>query len=88
MTFPRVRIIWSSSPYATADIFADLKANRDEPDATKAAAIGAEESGENAAGEAEAIINQTPQEILRSLPGIVSRLLRLCEKVAPGLTSV
>ena len=88
MTFPRVRIIWSSSPYATADIFADLKANRDEPDATKAAAIGAEESGENAAGEAEAIINQTPQEILRSLPGIVSRLLRLCEKVAAGLTRV
>ena len=28
LTFPRVRIIWSSSPYATAEIFKDLKKDR------------------------------------------------------------
>ena len=74
LTFPRLRIIWSSSPYATADIFADLKLNRDEPDATQAAAVGMEEGGDANAGEAEVAINQTPQELLRSLPGIVSCL--------------
>jgi DNA excision repair protein ERCC-4 len=71
LTFPRLRIIWSSSPYATADIYADLKQNRDEPDAAKAAALGAD-AADAAAGEAEAVINQTPQDLLRSLPGIVS----------------
>ncbi|KAK7040936.1 DNA repair protein RAD16 [Paramarasmius palmivorus] len=36
LTFPRLRIIWSSSPYATADIFKDLKKDRSEPDPVKA----------------------------------------------------
>ena len=70
LTFSRLRIIWSSSPYATADIFADLKTNRDEPDAVKAAAVGADE-GDQVAGDSEAAVNQTPQELLRSMPGIV-----------------
>lgn len=30
--FPRLRLIWSRSLHATADIFAQLKANQDEPD--------------------------------------------------------
>lgn len=72
LTFPRLRIIWSSSPYATADIFADLKTNRDEPDAAMAGTIGADEVGDPGSGEREATVNQTPQELLRSLPGIVS----------------
>ncbi|PWZ00136.1 DNA repair protein [Testicularia cyperi] len=41
--FPRLRIIWSSSPYATADIFADLKQTFPEPDASKVALVGLEE---------------------------------------------
>lgn len=74
ITFPKLRIIWSSSAYATADIFAELKQNRDEPDAGQAAAVGAEEGGgAGAEGEAEVAINQTPQELLRSLPGITSK---------------
>lgn len=77
LTFPRLRVIWSSSPYATSDIFADLKMNRDEPDAVKAGSVGADDSTVGAsggllAGEVEATVNQTPQELLRSLPGIVS----------------
>jgi hypothetical protein len=49
-----------------------LKLSRDEPDASQAAAVGMEEGGDANAGEAEVAINQTPQELLRSLPGIVS----------------
>lgn len=72
LTFPRLRIIWSSSPYATSDIFADLKLNRDEPDAAIAGTVGADEVGDVGSGDREATVNQTPQELLRSLPGIVS----------------
>lgn len=39
--FPRLRIIWSRSLHATADMFRALKANQDEPDPLIAAAIGA-----------------------------------------------
>ena len=38
--FPRLRIIWSRSLHATADIFRALKANQDDPDPDVAAAVG------------------------------------------------
>lgn len=38
--FPRLRIVWSRSLHATAEIFATLKANQDEPDEAKAIKIG------------------------------------------------
>jgi DNA excision repair protein ERCC-4 len=39
--FPRLRLLWSRSLHATADLFRALKANQDEPDAVTAAAVGA-----------------------------------------------
>ena len=68
LSFPRVRIIWSSSPYATADIFNDLKSQHPEPDPNRAIAIGAEEDPEAGAG-----INAAAEELLRALPGITSK---------------
>ncbi|MCD7470739.1 hypothetical protein HAX54_010840 [Datura stramonium] len=38
--FPRLRIIWSRSLHATAEIFASLKSNQDEPDEVKAIRVG------------------------------------------------
>ncbi len=38
--FPRLRIIWSRSLHATADLFRALKANQDEPDPAAAALVG------------------------------------------------
>lgn len=38
--FPRLRIIWSRSLHATADIFRALKVNQDDPDPITAAAVG------------------------------------------------
>lgn len=38
--FPRLRIVWSRSLHATAQIFAALKSNQDEPDPLQAARIG------------------------------------------------
>ncbi|KIK60408.1 hypothetical protein GYMLUDRAFT_167820 [Collybiopsis luxurians FD-317 M1] len=67
LSFPRLRIIWSSSPYATTDIFNDLKKDRAEPDAVKAISTGAEDESPDEAG---AGINAAAEELLRTFPGI------------------
>jgi DNA excision repair protein ERCC-4 len=66
LAFPRLRIIWSSSPYQTAEIFAELKKQQDEPDPVKAVSIGLED-GEDAQART---FNQVPQDMLRVVPGI------------------
>lgn len=68
LTFPRVRIIWSSSPFATADIFGDLKADAPEPDPARAVAIGAEDDPDAGAG-----VNAAAEELLRTLPGVTAK---------------
>lgn len=68
LAFPRVRIIWSSSPYATADIFKDLKANAREPDYAAAVAVGAD--SDPAAGQG---MHGPAEELLRTLPGITAK---------------
>ncbi|KAJ1305133.1 hypothetical protein OPQ81_000170 [Rhizoctonia solani] len=71
LAFPKLRIIWSSSPYATADIFTEFKKNNKEPDPQVAITIGAEEGGdENAA------VNQLAEEMLRALPGVTQKNYR------------
>ena len=68
LTFPRVRIIWSSSPYATSEVFKDLKLNNPEPDPTTAITIGAEDDPDVGAG-----VNAAAEELLRCLPGITAK---------------
>jgi DNA excision repair protein ERCC-4 len=65
LSFPRLRIIWSSSPHATSETFLDLKKNLPEPDPAKAISIGAEEDPEAGKG-----VNGAAEELLRSLPGV------------------
>ncbi|KAF8310984.1 hypothetical protein DL93DRAFT_2061523 [Clavulina sp. PMI_390] len=72
LAFPRLRIIWSSSPYTTASIFADLKANNPEPNPFQALAKGKEDG----VGDAEGGDNMTAEEVLRSLPGIGTKNYR------------
>lgn len=81
--FPRLRIIWSSSPYATADIFADLKMNFEEPDAARVALVGLDEIADAsdanqsaAATVTEQSFNLAPQDMLRSLPGVNTKNFR------------
>ncbi|GAA6007740.1 ssDNA endodeoxyribonuclease RAD1 [Rhodotorula paludigena] len=80
ISFPKLRLIWSSSPYQTVEIFRDLKENRDEPDPAKAVLVGVEtdEGGVAAEGtlSAEAGFNIAPQEMLRALPGVSSKNYR------------
>ncbi|KAH9487436.1 DNA repair protein rad16 [Psilocybe cubensis] len=72
LTFPRVRIIWSSSPYATSEIFNDLKANNAEPDPSKSVTIGADDDPDVGAG-----INAAAEEVLRYIPGITAHNVKL-----------
>ncbi|KAI0628176.1 hypothetical protein C8Q77DRAFT_1203995 [Trametes polyzona] len=68
LTFPRVRILWSSSPYATAEVFNDLKAHAPEPDPARAVLVGAEEDADAGAG-----VNAGAEELLRALPGVSAK---------------
>ena len=69
LAFPRLKIIWSSSPYQTAEIFEELKKNQDESDPIKAVLIGLD-AGEDPNDQS---FNQTPQEMLGAIPGITSK---------------
>ncbi|KAF2160127.1 hypothetical protein M409DRAFT_29423 [Zasmidium cellare ATCC 36951] len=71
LAFPKLRIIWSSSPYQTASIFEELKKSQDEPDPIKAVQIGLE-SGEDPETRT---FNQTPQDMLRCVPGVNGKVL-------------
>ncbi|KAK0308535.1 DNA repair protein RAD16 [Friedmanniomyces endolithicus] len=72
LAFPRLRIIWSSSPYQTAEIFLELKKKQEEPDPIRAVHIGLE-SGEDPEGRT---FNQTPQDMLRAVPGVTTKALQ------------
>ncbi|GAB1521169.1 DNA repair protein RAD16 [Rhizoctonia solani] len=71
LAFPKLRIIWSSSPYATADIFTEFKKNNKEPDPQVAVTIGANEGEEE-----NAAVNQLAEDMLRALPGVTQKNYR------------
>ncbi|KAL1952560.1 hypothetical protein VTO42DRAFT_4818 [Malbranchea cinnamomea] len=84
LAFPRLKIIWSSSPYQTAEIFEELKKNNPEPDPIRAVQIGldfniesmAEGDGALAAtGIQHRKFNQLPQDMLRAVPGLTPKVL-------------
>ena len=68
--FPRLRIIWSSSPYQTVQIFEELKKQQEEPDPYKAVMIGLEEGEDPETGRT---FNQDPMDMLRAIPGITEK---------------
>lgn len=69
--FPRLRIIWSRSLHATAEIFASLKANQDEPDETKAMRVGVPSEEGIVENDVRAEnYNTSAVEFLRRLPGV------------------
>lgn len=70
--FPKLRLVWSPSPYATAQLFGELKQGKHEPDPVQAAALGSNENSK----ELESIADQMNSNIydfLLKLPGITTR---------------
>ncbi|KAJ8098375.1 hypothetical protein POJ06DRAFT_150391 [Lipomyces tetrasporus] len=70
LSFPNLRIIWSSSPYQTAEIFLELKRNHEEPDPETATNVGLDELGENS--DSANLYNQAALDMVRSMPGITA----------------
>jgi DNA excision repair protein ERCC-4 len=66
LAFPKLRIIWSSSPYQTAEIFEMLKSQEEEPDPIAAVRAGLDK---DAKAEDQAF-NQEPQDMLAIVPGV------------------
>ena len=65
--FPRLRIIWSSSPHESVKILSDLKLNHDEPDEETAILKGSSDGGDTLKPHVE---NAGAVEMLRAIPGI------------------
>jgi DNA excision repair protein ERCC-4 len=65
--FPRLRIIWSSSPHESVKILSDLKLNHDEPDEETAILKGSSDGGDMLKPQVE---NAGAVEMLRAIPGI------------------
>ena len=78
LAFPRLKIIWSSSPFQSAEIVAEIKKNNEEPDPVAAVRVGlvtGEGEGEGGGGggdgsAAAAMFNPRAQELLRCVPGV------------------
>ncbi|KAF6844529.1 DNA excision repair protein ercc-4 [Colletotrichum musicola] len=66
LAFPKLRIIWSSSPYQTAEIFESLKSQENEPDPIAAVRAGLDKDMK---AEDQAF-NLEPQEMLACVPGV------------------
>ncbi|KEZ39337.1 DNA repair protein rad16 [Scedosporium apiospermum] len=74
LAFPKLRIIWSSSPYQTAEIFESLKKQEEEPDPIAAVRAGLEKSSGGGGGGGEGqIFNQDPQDMLANVPGVTPK---------------
>ncbi|KUJ23551.1 DNA repair protein [Mollisia scopiformis] len=72
LAFPRLKIIWSSSPYQTAEIFESLKTQQPEPDPIAAVKIGLE-GGQRAEDQS---FNREPQDMLRIVPGVTGKNIK------------
>lgn len=70
--FPKLRIVWSPGPYATAEIFEELKKGRDQPDPVKAASISSDAYTEKNAEK----YNPAIHDFMMKLPGINSKNIR------------
>ena len=84
LAFPRLKVIWSSSPYQTAEIFEELKKNQDEPDPVKAVRVGLDAGDEEGARS----FNPTPQDMLRAVPGVTGTSMSRVTLEAEDLVSV
>ncbi|XP_046635751.1 DNA repair endonuclease XPF-like [Daphnia pulicaria] len=70
--FPKLRIVWSPGPYATAEIFEELKKGREQPDPAKAASISSDYYTEKNADK----YNPAIHDFMMKLPGINTKNIR------------
>lgn len=83
---PRLRLVWSRSLHATADIFKQLKANHEEPDPVAAATVGV--NGDEGGQGGESVVNSTAIDLLRRLPGVTDGNWRALMREAGSLAGL
>lgn len=69
--FPKLRILWSPSPHATAELFEELKKGREEPSAEKAAAMSFDFVDDHNVDR----FNPSVKDLVSKLPGVNSKNL-------------
>ncbi|CDK27568.1 unnamed protein product [Kuraishia capsulata CBS 1993] len=67
VAFPKLKIIWSSSPYQTAQTILELKASLEEPDMERALAAGQDQVAET---DGPPQYNESAIDFLQTIPGI------------------
>ncbi|XP_033212535.1 DNA repair endonuclease XPF isoform X1 [Belonocnema kinseyi] len=73
--FPKLKLVWSPSPHATAQLFEELKQGRQQPDALKAAQVGTDgDSDDKTMAEK---YNCNIQDFVAKLPGVHTKNLRV-----------
>jgi DNA excision repair protein ERCC-4 len=77
---PRLRLVWSRSLHATADMFRQLKANYDEPDPAVCAQVGMDPTNANR--------NTAALDMLRRLPGVNDSNFRALCKEAGSMSGL
>lgn len=68
ISFPKLKVIWSSSPYESAQIILELKASQQEPDVEEALAKGVNPTITTREG--PPMMNDDAIDILQTIPGI------------------
>lgn len=68
INFPKIRILWSSSPYQTAELMLELKAGREEPDLVKAVNAGLSEEKQRD----NVLLSNNIVTLLQNIPGITN----------------
>jgi DNA excision repair protein ERCC-4 len=77
---PRLRLVWSRSLHATADIFRQLKANYDEPDPAVCQNVGVSDGNIKS--------NSAALEMLRRVPGVNESNFRAIAKEAGSIAGL
>ncbi|KAI4498440.1 hypothetical protein M0802_006375 [Mischocyttarus mexicanus] len=72
--FPKLKLVWSQSPHASAQLFEELKSGRDQPSAEKAVTVGVDENAEDTQLMFQKY-NPHIQDFIAKLPGVHSKNL-------------
>ncbi|WPK27057.1 hypothetical protein PUMCH_004428 [Australozyma saopauloensis] len=70
VSFPKLKVLWSYSPYETAQIFLELKANQHEPNVNDALEKGVNPS--IATSDGPPMFNDDAIDVLQTIPGITN----------------
>lgn len=67
--FPKLRLVWSPSPYATAQLFEEVKQSKEQPDPNAAVQIGSDDPSQDLDAITEKY-NANIHDFLMKLPGV------------------